>query len=45
MKNDILRIKNEINHCTSCQLYSAVCLADVIKIKVNREGFYQPINK
>ena len=43
MKNNILKIENEINHCTSCQLCSAVCPVGAIKIKVNGEGFYQPI--
>lgn len=43
MKNNISKKENEINYCTSCQLCSAVCPVDAIEIKLDTEGFYNPV--
>ena len=42
MKNNISK-SQEKNFCTSCQVCSAICPVNAIKIELNDEGFYQPI--
>lgn len=42
MKNNISKAQKK-NFCTSCQICSVVCPAEAIEIKLNNDGFYQPI--
>lgn len=43
MKNNVANISKQINYCTSCQLCSAVCPTNAIKIELTQDGFYEPI--